>query len=825
MRIGLFLVAVVLVSCSPPVEEMDAGITPVRDAGVRRDAGIPDAGEVDAGPPPCIDNDNDGRGENCAFPDCDDTNQMISVTLTGYRDADSDMATVGPAVQVCTSGTLPNTYRAMASAMPDCDDADATRTVLRMGYLDADGDGVTVGGAVPFCTGGTLPANYQPMASALPDCDDMNDARYISMTGFVDADGDMATVGARLTFCTNGTLPTGHRAMASAVADCNDMNAAIYLPLTGFLDADGDMSTVGSAVTLCTAGTLPTNYRATASATADCDDASPARFANVTGFADLDWDGVTVASSTTLCGSGVLPPGYAATKTALADCDDANAAINPFAPELADDGIDNDCGGGDVTHTSISLTSTGFYVDGAGCSGTPTGSSSSPFCTITDAVDAIDNTATGFGTIFISAGTYEAVIIPRNVDLTILGGYRNVGGTWTRNITNNTVRIRATTVDTSLNVSVLVTRLIIDGLSIEAPFGFANSFAMQSSSPMWLSRVTMSPNPTDTATSSIGVRMSGTTTIVGSRIQGFNRKAIDFVGNSSQQLRVFTSQLGVIGGSGIATIVDLGALSGGGLLKSNQLTSSTGTDAVGVRTPRAPAETTLVANTIELLSSTASATWLNNEGFVTALGNRFTGASNTVGCVGVRTVASSGQMSRTTLGGNLIYVQSLSTNCVGVRVSSGTAELAHNILRVAGTTNSDGIIIDGTATTTTLLNNIFMSTRAITPSATSQFTAYGNLFDSTIVNTLVVGASMVTNPTTFNACTWQGCVGAGITKYAPPLFVSPAMSDYALQDSSVCLNGGADPTKVNLSLSPVFVYAPNGPRPVGTGYDVGMFER
>jgi len=824
MRIGLFLVAVVLVSCSPPVEEMDAGVKPTRDAGVRRDAGIPDAGEFDAGPPPCIDNDNDGRGENCPFPDCDDTNQMISVTLMGFRDADSDMATVGAAVQVCTSGTLPNTYRAMASAVPDCDDADPARTVLRMGYLDMDGDGVTVGGAVPFCTGGTLPTNYQPMASALPDCDDMNDAKYISQTGFVDADGDMATIGARLTFCTNGPLPAGHRAMASAVADCNDMNASIFLPLTGFLDTDGDQFTVGSAVMLCTAGMLPSNYRPAASATPDCDDASPARFSNVTGYADLDWDGVTVASSTTLCGAGVLPPGYAVARTSLADCDDTNAGISPFAPELADDGVDNDCGGGDVTHTSISATSTGFYVDSAGCSGTPSGGASAPFCEISDAVNAIDNSPTGFGTIFVSAGSYGGVFIPRSVDITILGGYRNVGGTWTRNITANTARIRAITTDTSFNVGLQVTRLIVDGLSIEAPFE-SIAYALQSSSPMWLSRVTMIPNSGNPTAASTGVRMSANTTIVGSRIQGFTRKAIDFTGNAGQQVRVFNSQLGVIGGSASTTIVDLGALSGGGVLKSNQLTSSTGTDAVGVRTPRAPAETTLVANTIELLSSTASSTWLNNEGFVTALGNRFTGASNTVGCVGVRTVASSGQMSRTTLAGNLIYVQSLSTNCVGVRVSSGTAELAHNIVRVAGTTNSDGIIVDGTATTTTLLNNVFMSTRAITPSASSQISAYGNLFDSTIVNTLVVGASTVINPPTFNACTWQGCVGAGVTKYAQPLFTNLGMGDYTLQDSSVCLNGGADPAKVNLSLIPIFAYAPNGPRPVGVGYDIGMFER
>lgn len=822
MRIGLFLVAVVLVSCSPPAE-MDAGVTPPRDAGVRRDAGV-DAGQFDAGPPPCIDNDNDGRGENCAFPDCDDNNQMVSVLLVGFRDADSDMATVGTAVPVCTSGTLPPTYRATASATPDCDDMDATRSVLLMGYLDADGDGVTVGGAMPFCSGGTLPTNYRAMASALPDCDDTSDAKYISVTGFVDADGDMATVGSMLTFCTNGNLPPGHRAMASAMPDCNDMSASTYLQLTGFLDNDGDLRTVGSAVMLCTGGTLPTNYRAAASATADCDDASSVKYVNVTGFADRDWDGVTVSTSTTFCGAGILPPGYLMAASLPADCDDTTAGVAPNAPELADDGIDNDCGGGDVTHTQITATSNGFYVDGAACTTSPSGSAASPFCNITEAINAVNGTSNSFGTIFIAAGTYNSIVVPISLDLTILGGYRNVNGTWTRNITNNVVRIRPATTSTALSVNIQVPRLIVDGVTLNSPVGVANAFAVQSDSPVWLSRVTMAPDSTST-TPSIGADLNVSATIVGSRITGFNRKAIDFGGTTSHELRIFESTIGLTGDSAGTTIVDFGATSGGGVLIRSTLTSTSGTDVFGVHTPRAPIDTKVVGNTIDLQGATASATWLRNEGNATILGNRFTGSSNTVGCTGLQTVTGSGAGNRTTASGNLVHVTSASTNCVGIRISAGTAELAHNILRVTGTTNADALIIDGTATATVLLNNVIMSRRAITASTNAQLSAYGNLFDSATVNTMVVGASMVTTPATFDACTWQGCVAAGVTKLASPGFTNLAANDYTVVDAGVALNGGADPSRFGITLIPGYAYAPNGPRPVGVGYDIGMFER
>lgn len=86
----------------------------------------------------------------------------------------------------------------------------------------------------------------------------------------------------------------------------------------------------------------------------DCDDASATVHPGATevpydgidqdcdgrDFCDVDGDGYAATACTSLDGGGNPVSGT--------DCDDTNAAIHPFATEIADDGIDQDCSGADA---------------------------------------------------------------------------------------------------------------------------------------------------------------------------------------------------------------------------------------------------------------------------------------------------------------------------------------------------------------------------------------------------------------------------------------------------------------------------------------------
>jgi hypothetical protein len=108
------------------------------------------------------------------------------------------------------------------------------------------------------------------------------------------------------------------------------------------------------------------------------------------------------------------------------DCDDQNPLVSPSMVELADDGRDNDCAGGDL-HAKNGV---GYYVDGSdpACSdaAVPRGTQDVPYCTLLMAViEAYQNTSATDPVgrnIFVAQGTYPASIgFPRAMRL--YGGY------------------------------------------------------------------------------------------------------------------------------------------------------------------------------------------------------------------------------------------------------------------------------------------------------------------------------------------------------------------------------------------------------------------
>lgn len=133
-----------------------------------------------------------------------------------------------------------------------------------------------------------------------------------------------------------------------------------------FADADGDgFGDPNSSVRTCE---QPAGY---VSDDTDCDDTDPSVYQALTGYLDQDGDGYT-SGGQTLCTDGSVPSGYLASENA-GDCDDAQAAVNPGADEVCDNGTDNDCDGqaddssaADATTWFIDCDGDGFSADSAG---------------------------------------------------------------------------------------------------------------------------------------------------------------------------------------------------------------------------------------------------------------------------------------------------------------------------------------------------------------------------------------------------------------------------------------------------------------------------
>ncbi len=302
-----------------------------------------DTGTLDTDPCPeggeladwFIDGDGDGYGSEETVQACSQPSGSSSVS----GDCDDDEPEAYPTnVEVCDG--IDN----------NCD-GQTDEGVTESFYPDGDGDGFGLGQAEEFCE---QPSGYadndedcdDDAAAVNPDatetcngldddCDgdrDEDDAADAT-TWSIDVDGDkFGSTDYQLTQCEQ---PEGY---VEDDTDCDDTDSAVNTDGTELCDGiDNDCD-----------------------GTADNDDAEDAS----TWYADSDTDGYgDSSSSTTACDQ---PSGYVTDNT---DCDDTDGDVYPTAPELPEDGTDQNCDGSDGCH-DLNCDSTAdllipVYYDGA----------------------------------------------------------------------------------------------------------------------------------------------------------------------------------------------------------------------------------------------------------------------------------------------------------------------------------------------------------------------------------------------------------------------------------------------------------------------------
>lgn len=283
------------------------------------------------------DTDGDNYGDPavatsaCAAPagyvdddsDCDDTDDAINPGVSEICDGiDNDCS------GTIDDGLTLDTFYADADGDTYGDAAMATSAcAMPVGYVDNntdcdDTDGAIHPGATEICNGGVD-----------DDCDGLSDDADPGVSGqstwYLDDDSDAYYVSTAIQCVSPGAGYSASSGLGGG--DCDDSDADVH----------------PGAVEVCNGGVDD-----------DCDsladDADPGVTGQLTWYLDDDSD--TYGDPLATQDACLQPADYVSDNT---DCDDTDAGINPGAAEIPNDGIDQDCTGGDLVTTGEDLT--GMY--------------------------------------------------------------------------------------------------------------------------------------------------------------------------------------------------------------------------------------------------------------------------------------------------------------------------------------------------------------------------------------------------------------------------------------------------------------------------------
>ncbi len=169
--------------------------------------------------------------------------------------------------------------------------------------------------------------------------------------GLIDVVAAYGTIGGTPT-CTDGD-GDGYFAEGGCgtTIDCNDGDATIYPGATEIPDDGIDQDCDGVDLVLCVDNDNDGYYAAADCGTeVDCDDTDPAVYPGAVEIADDGIDQDCDGEDLTLCVDADGDGFYAASDCGTGvDCDDSDATVYPGAAEVKHDGIDQDCNGYDMT--------------------------------------------------------------------------------------------------------------------------------------------------------------------------------------------------------------------------------------------------------------------------------------------------------------------------------------------------------------------------------------------------------------------------------------------------------------------------------------------